>query len=61
MSKFGAVVIAIICVLVILIPIYFGATPIGKAQWNTWFHIVQKADDDTNYETLKKLKILAVQ
>lgn len=56
MRKFGIVMLVIICVLAVLLPIYFGATPVGKAQWNTWFHAVQKADDDTNYETLKKVE-----
>ena len=36
--------------------IFFGATPSGKAIWNNWFYAVQKADDRTNYETLKKVE-----
>lgn len=36
--------------------IYFAATPSGTAAWNTWWHGVQKADDATNYETLKKVE-----
>lgn len=24
--------------------------------WNNWFHAVQKADDDTNYKTKKKVE-----
>ena len=24
--------------------------------WNDWFHDVQKADDETNYETLKQVE-----
>lgn len=35
---------------------YFGATPGGKALWNNWFFNVQKADDQTNYKTLKKVE-----
>ena len=38
------------------LPIFFSATPMGKAMWNNWFHAVQKADDTTNYETLKKVE-----
>jgi hypothetical protein len=38
------------------LPIFFSATPVGKAMWNNWFHAVQKADDATNYETLKKVE-----
>jgi hypothetical protein len=35
---------------------YFTITPSGVATWNNWFHKVQKADDATNYETLKKVE-----
>jgi len=38
------------------LPIFFGATPTGKAMWNTWFHAVQVADDNTNYETLQEVE-----
>ena len=46
----------ILVILVIGLPIFFGATPTGKAIWNNWFHAVQKADDATNYNTLKKVE-----
>ena len=46
----------ILLILVIGLPIFFGATPTGKAIWNNWFHAVQKADDATNYNTLKKVE-----
>ena len=36
--------------------IYFTATPAGVAAWNNWWHGVQEADDDTNYETLKHVE-----
>lgn len=50
--------IGIIFLLVVVIgtPIFFGATPTGKTLWNNWFHAVQKADDNTNYETRKKVE-----
>ena len=49
--------LAIIGVIVLVVAvIFFGATPTGKAMWNNWFHAVQKADDATNYETLKKVE-----
>ena len=48
--------IVALVVLVIGLPIFFGATPMGKALWNNWFHEVQKVDDATNYETLKKVE-----
>ena len=57
MKAFGAVCL---CILVLFLcvgcPVFFGATPTGKAMWNNWFHAVQKADDDTNYETRKKVE-----
>lgn len=43
-------------VIVVGLPIFFNATPIGKAMWNSWFHEVQKADDRTAYETRKKVE-----
>lgn len=49
---FGCVVL----VLCIVLPIFFGATPAGKALWNEWFHAVQKVDDATNYETRKQVE-----
>ena len=36
--------------------IFFSATPRGRTLWNTWFHAVQKADDATNYHTLKQVE-----
>lgn len=56
MKAFGIVVLCFLLSLCIVLPIYFGATPSGKAAWNTWFHAVQKADDNTNYETRKKVE-----
>lgn len=46
----------LIAVLVIGLGIFFGATPTGVALWNNWFHAVQDADDDTSYETRKKVE-----
>ena len=48
--------VIILIILVIGLPIFFGATPTGKAIWNNWFHAVQKTDDATNYNTLKKVE-----
>lgn len=56
MEKLVACLITLACVLAIGLPIYFGATPSGKATWNNWFHKVQEADDNTNYKTLKKVE-----
>ena len=43
-------------VLLLLAGLYFIATPVGRAQWNNWFHDVQKADDNTRYETRKHVE-----
>ena len=56
MRKFGIAVLIAIAVLVVLLPFYFGVTPSGRTVWNNWFHAVQKADNDTNYETIKKVE-----
>ena len=48
--------LAVLLFLAIALPIFFGATPTGKAMWNNWFYSVQKVDDDTNYKTLKKVE-----
>lgn len=56
MNKFLETLIAIIIVLAIGLPIFFGLTPTGRAVWNNWFHKVQVADDNTNYDTLKKVE-----
>lgn len=56
MNKFLAVILVVVCLLAIALPVFFGATPVGKAMWNTRFHAVQKADDDTNYKTKKKVE-----
>ena len=35
---------------------FFAANPLGVMSWNSWFGLVQKADDATNYETLKQVE-----
>ena len=55
-NAFAIMGIAFLLFLIIGFPMFFGATPVGKAMWNNWFHAVQKADDATNYETLKKVE-----
>lgn len=60
MSDFLAKLICVILVVLIIGGIGFGifvnVTPAGRAMWNTWFHAVQVADDNTNYETKKKVE-----
>lgn len=46
----------LLVIVIVGLPIFFKATPTGKALWNTWFHEVQKADDRTSYETRKKVE-----
>jgi len=45
--------IAAVCIGLIL---FFAANPFGVMAWNSWFGLVQKADDATNYETLKQVE-----
>lgn len=56
MKALSIFALVVVLILVICCPIYFGATPSGKATWNNWFHKVQEADDNTNYKTLKKVE-----
>ena len=49
-------VLLIIGIAILALSIFFGATPVGKTLWNNWVHAVQKADDATNYETLKRVE-----
>lgn len=56
MSKTACVLVALLVVLLLGVTIFFNATPAGVALWNSWFHAVQKADDATNYETLKQVE-----
>lgn len=56
MRTFGIVMICIILCICIVLPIFFNFTPVGKQMWNGWFHSIQKADDNTNYKTLKKVE-----
>lgn len=45
-----------LALLFVMVMFYFTATPMGVATWNNWWHGVQKADDLTNYETIKKVE-----
>lgn len=57
MKNIFAIIGAILLIVaLIVLPIFFGATPKGRAVWNNWFHDVQKVDDATNYKTLKKVE-----
>lgn len=55
----GKVFIGIIVALLIIsfgFGIWVGYTPAGRAFWNSWQHDVQKADDNTRYETRKQVE-----
>lgn len=56
MRIFGIIMVVILLVSLIGGSIFFNATPTGKAMWNNWFHAVQKVDDVTNYDTIKKVE-----
>lgn len=56
MKAFAIFGIIVLIIAVVGLPIFFGATPTGKAMWNNWFYEVQKVDDATNYETRKKVE-----
>ena len=53
MSNKAIAAIAAVCIGLIL---FFAANPFGVMAWNSWFGLVQKADDATNYETLKQVE-----
>lgn len=57
MKSFFAVLLALLLIVACVgLPVFFGATPVGKAMWNNWFFAVQKADDATNYATRKEVE-----
>jgi hypothetical protein len=59
MSKLGIVLITILCIVLltgIIAGIYFGCTSSGRAAWNNYWHNLQEVDDNTKYETKKKVE-----
>lgn len=56
MRKAGIIIAVLLAAAGIFAVFFFSATPSGRAVWNGWFHAVQKADDDTNYKTLKAVE-----
>ena len=53
MSNKSIAAIVAACIWLIL---FFAVNPLGVMSWNSWFGLVQKADDATNYETLKQVE-----
>lgn len=56
MSNAGMTVLVVLLVAGVVLGLFFGLTLSGRALWNNWFYTVQKADDNTNYNTLKKVE-----
>lgn len=52
MNKKQWFIAAAVCAVVL----FFAANPFGVMAWNSWFGLVQKADDATNYETRRKVE-----
>lgn len=50
------IITIIIVGLILSLIVYFSAVPSGRAVWNNWWYGVEKADDATNYDTLKKVE-----
>ncbi len=55
-NVFSIIAVIVLIVAIVGLPLFFGATPAGKAMWNNWFYEVQKVDDVTNYETIKEVE-----
>lgn len=55
-EKTACIVIAVLVVLFIGLGSFFGFTHAGRAVWNLWFGSIQKVDDVTNYQTLRKVE-----
>lgn len=53
MSNKSIAAIVAVCIGLLL---FFAANPFGVMAWNSWFGLVQKADNATNYETLKQVE-----
>ena len=45
-----------VALIVLGVIVFITLTPIGRSIWNTNMHAVQKTDDATNYQTLKKVE-----
>lgn len=56
LQYFLAIIGTFLCIALIGSVIFFGCTPAGVRMWNGYQHSLQSADDDTNYETRKKVE-----
>ena len=56
MEAFCTILVIILTLALLGGIIYFTCTPAGVTTWNSWWHGVRKADDSTNYDTIKKVE-----
>lgn len=56
MKTFSKIILGVLITLVIGIIFLVSCTPVGVRVKNTYNSIMQKADDDTNYKTLKTVE-----
>jgi len=56
MRELGVFIAFVFVIGIIFLGLWFGLTPKGRMAWNNWFHAVQVADDNTNYETLQQVE-----
>lgn len=56
MNKFFISIVSIFLVVLIFFSLWASVTPTGRTVWNRWFFKVQKVDDMTKYETIKKVE-----
>jgi hypothetical protein len=52
----GKIIAVIIAILILCGCLFMGCTATGREMWNNWWYDVKVADDNTNYETLKKVE-----
>ena len=48
--------VTVVYAAVIALVLFFSVMPTGRAIWNSWFYEVQKADDATRYQTIRKVE-----
>ena len=46
----------VVGIVLVSVLVLSAVTPTGRALWNRWFFSVQKADDTTNYNTVKRVE-----
>jgi len=56
MNKKTDIIMTVLAIIIILFISWIDLTPSGKSFVNKWFYSVQKADDTTKYQTLKKVE-----